>query len=326
MQIHISFDYELFFGNVSGSAQKCILEPTQKLIEIAKKHKVPFIFFVDAGYLMQLKNNLHISVCKSDYDAISKQLKLLVSLGHEIGLHIHPHWEDCRIVNNKWLINTNRYKLSCFNEIEVENIVTKYHQAIIDIIEKPCQTYRAGGWCVQPFEFIKKALIKNNIFIDSSVYYKGFHDSEAHSYNFLNTPNKSSWQFENDPGEENKEGQFKEIAISNDTISPFFYWNLYLKMRINPSVYKPIGDGSWLVDKKRIYRHFYTSTNHFACADGYFASRLKCNLRNSEKHKHDKMMILSHPKSMATYSFETLDNFIALAKYKGHQISKITYE
>ena len=45
MQIHISFDYELFFGNASGSAQKCILEPTQKLIDIATKHKVPFIFF-----------------------------------------------------------------------------------------------------------------------------------------------------------------------------------------------------------------------------------------------------------------------------------------
>ena len=323
MQIHISFDYELFFGNASGSAQKCILEPTQKLIDIATKHKVPFIFFVDAGYLLQLKNNKHNSVCKSDYDAISKQLKLLVSLGHEIGLHIHPHWEDCRFENNQWQINTTRYKLACFNEIEVENIVTKYHHAIIDIIEKPCQTFRAGGWCVQPFEFIRKALIKNNIFIDSSVYHEGFHDSEAHSYNFLTAPNKSSWQFENDPSEENRQGQFKEIAISNDKIPPFFYWKLYFKMRTNPLVYKPIGDGSWLVDKKRIYKHFYTPTNHFACADGYFASRLKGLLKYLEKQNHDKMMILSHPKSMATYSFETLDNFIALAKNKGHQICKI---
>ena len=221
MKIHISFDYELFFGKFSGSSQKCILEPTQKLIEIATKHKVPFIFFVDAGYLVQLKNNSHNSACKSDYDAISKQLKLLVSLGHEIGLHIHPHWEDCKFEYNQWQINTNRYKLACFNETEVENIVTKYHHAIIEIIDKPCQTYRAGGWCVQPFELIKKALIKNNIFIDSSVYYKGFHDSEAHSYNFQKAPNKSSWQFENEPSIENSQGQFKEIAISYDKIPPF---------------------------------------------------------------------------------------------------------
>ena len=323
MQIHSSFDYELFFGKASGSAQTCIIEPTPQLIEIAEKHKVPFIFFVDAGYLVQLKNNIHNSVCKSDYDSISKQLKLLVSLGHEIGLHIHPHWEDCKFINNQWQINTNRYKLASFNETEVEEIVTKYHHAISDIIEKPCQTYRAGGWCVQPFEFIKNALIKNNIFIDSSVYFKGFHDSEAHSYNFLNAPNKSNWQFENNPSEENKQGQFNEIAITHDKISPFFYWNLYFKMKSNPLIYKPVGDGSWLVDKKRIYKHFYTSTNHFACADGYFASRLKNILKNSEKQKKDKMMILSHPKSLATYSFQTLDNFIALAKNKGHQICKI---
>ncbi len=323
MKIHISFDYELFFGKSSGSAQKCILEPTQKLIDIAEKHKVPFVFFIDAGYLVQLKKYINNPVCKSDYDAISEQLRLLVSLGHEIGLHIHPHWEDCKFENNQWQINTNRYKLACFNEFEIEEIITNYHQAIIDIIQKPCQTYRAGGWCVQPFELIKRALIKNNILIDSSVYYKGFHDSEAHSYNFLNAPNKSSWQFENEPSIENPNGQFKEIAISYDKIPPIFYWNLYYKMRANPLVYKPFGDGNWLVDKKRIYKHFYTSTNHFACADGFFASRLPNILNKLEKQSQDKMMILSHPKSMASYSFEALDNFITLAKNIGHQICKI---
>jgi len=323
MHIHITFDYELFFGATSGSAQKCILEPTEKLIDIAKKHQVSFTFFVDAGYLFQLKHNLHHFKCQEDFQLISEQLKRLVSLGHEIGLHIHPHWEDSLFNNNEWIINTTRYKLDSFTESEVERIITNYHQAIIDITNTPCKSYRAGGWCVQPFDKIKKALLKNNILVDSSVYYKGFHDSEAHSYNFLNAPNKSSWQFENDPSEENKQGQFKEIAISYDKIPPFFYWNLYFKMRTNPLLYKPIGDGKWLVDKKRVYKHFYTSTNHFACADGYFASRLKSILKYLEKQKQDKMVILSHPKSMATYSFDALDDFIKLAKNEAHQICKM---
>jgi len=320
MDIRISFDYELFFGKASGSAHKCILEPTQKLIEMAIKYKVSFIFFVDAGYLVQLKKNSHHKACKEDYEAISKQLKQLVSLGHEIGLHIHPHWEDCKFENGEWKINTERYKLACYNEIEVENIVTNYHQAIIDIIKKPCLSFRAGGWCIQPFKFIKNALIKNNIFIDSSVYYKGFHDSEAHAYNFLNAPNKSSWLFDSDPTIENNHGQFKEIAISYDKISPFFYWNLYAKMKLNPSFYKPIGDGHWLVDKNTIYKHFHKPTNHFACADGYFASRLPAILYNLEKQNHESMMVLSHPKSMAKYSFLALDNFIRLIIENKHQI------
>jgi peptidoglycan/xylan/chitin deacetylase (PgdA/CDA1 family) len=320
MNIHISFDYELFFGSDSGSALKCIIEPTQKLIDLSSKYHVPFIFFVDAGYLVQLKKNSHHTACSDDYEAISKQLKLLVSLGHEIGLHIHPHWEDCKFVNNQWQMDTSRYKLACFSEIEVEQIITTYHQAVLDIIGKPCQSYRAGGWCVQPFDFIKKALIKNNIFIDSSVYFKGFHDSQAHSYNFLNAPKKSMWFFENNPIEEHKSGLFKEIPIAYDSISPFFYWNLYFKMRINPSLYKPIGDGGWLVDKKRLYKHFYTSTNHFACADGYFASRLPNILTNLVSDKQESMMVLSHPKSMANYSFKALENFIKLILLNKHQV------
>lgn len=323
MKVHISFDYELFFGSNSGSAKKCILEPTQQLINIASKNNIPFIFFVDAGYLVQLKKNLSNSLCKSDYDLVSSQIKQLHALGHQIGLHVHPHWEDCTFINNEWNINTNRYKLASFAESEVEHIITSYHQAIIEIIGEPCEVYRAGGWCIQPFEAIKKALIKNNIFIDSSVYYKGFHNSEAHSYNFLTAQNKSSWHFNSDPCTEELNGNFKEIAISYDKIPPRFYWNLYFKMKTNPTLYKPIGDGNWLVDKKSIYKHFYTPTNHFACADGYFASRLTSILKKLESEKKASMMVLSHPKSMASYSFTALDNFIKLALKKGHEVCNI---
>ncbi|MES2133268.1 MAG: hypothetical protein V4506_13055 [Bacteroidota bacterium] len=324
MQIHISFDYELFFGNASGSAEKCILEPTQQLINIATKHDVPFVFFVDAGYLVQLKQHLHIPTCKQDYDQVSAQLKQLVSLGHEIALHIHPHWEDCRFENNQWLIDTTRYKLADFKEVEVNDIVTKYHHAITEIIGKPCKSYRAGGWCIQPFEPIKKALIANNIFTDSTVYYKGFHASGAHSYDFTKASDLAEWHFENDPCVETKNGQFTEIPVTPDRIPPLFYWQLYLKMRSNPLVYKPVGDGNWLVDRKRIYKHFYTSTDHFACCDGFFASRLKAVLNRSEKQKKTHMMVLSHPKSMAPYSFKALDEFITLSKSKGHTFNTIT--
>ncbi len=325
MQIHISFDYELFFGNASGSADKCILEPTQKLMEIAAKHKVPFIFFVDAGYLVQLKAHRHISSCKNDYDRIALQIQQLVALGHEIALHIHPHWEDSSYKNDQWDINTTRYKLADFKEYEILDIVSRYHQAIKDITGKSCKSYRAGGWCIQPFEPIKNALQANHIFVDSTVYYKGYHASEAHAYDFTTAKDRSEWSFENDPCIENKNGSFTEVPVTPDTIPPFFYWKLYFKMRSNPLVYKPVGDGNWLVDRKRIYKHFYTATSHFACCDGFFASRLKAILANSEKKQKTRMMVLSHPKSLAPYSFETLDTFIGYSKSKGHTFNTITH-
>ena len=324
MQIHISFDYELFFGKASGTLEKCILLPTQKLMDMAAIHQVPFIFFVDAGYLVQLKKHAHISQCRDDYERVSLQIKQLCTLGHEIALHIHPHWEDSSYINNQWMINTTRYKLADFNQEEICRIVSNYHQAIKDITGQPCGSYRAGGWCIQPFNPIKKALRENQIFTDSTVYYNGFHSSPAHAYDFTQAPDLSEWKFENDPCIENTSGSFKEIPVTPDNISPFFYWKLYFKMRSQPLMYKPVGDGSWLVDRKRIYKHFYTSTSHFACCDGYFASRLTSILTKTEKQNKTRMMMLSHPKSLAPYSFDALDKFIIHAKDRGHVFNTLT--
>ena len=45
MKVLITFDYELFFGNKSGTFQKSILEPVEALQKIAKKYAVKFTFF-----------------------------------------------------------------------------------------------------------------------------------------------------------------------------------------------------------------------------------------------------------------------------------------
>lgn len=318
MQIHLTFDYELFFGADSGTVQNCLLKPTQQLIEIAKKHEVKLVFYIDAGFLYQLKQHSFIDTCRRDYELVAAQIKKLSELGHEIGLHIHPHWEDSFFENGKWKIDTVRYKLSDFEKKDVDSIITKYHQTLVDITEHSCQSYRAGGWCVQPFHLISDALIKNGIYKDTSVYHGGVHLSSAHSYDFSQAPDKDRWKFESDPCVEAKDGQFMEIPTTSDRILPFFYWNLYLKMRYNPAYYKPVGDGSWLVDRKRVYKHFFSSTNHIACADGFFASRLWAVLKRAERQNREHLSILSHPKSLAPCSFEMLDKFIGDAKAKGH--------
>jgi peptidoglycan/xylan/chitin deacetylase (PgdA/CDA1 family) len=322
MQVHLSFDHELFFGSDTGSVEKCILEPTEQLLKLSRKHKVPFIFFVDAGYLVQLKN-CNESKCRSDLQKISSQLKTLVGEGHQIGLHVHPHWEDCFFENGKWKIDTKRYKLSDFSKEEAANILFKYQNTLSEISGTKITAYRAGGWCIQPFAHIKEALKKIGITVDSSVYVNGYHESPAHAYDFRTAKDKAEWNFENDCCVEEPSGSFKEISITPDTIGPAFYWNLYFKMKSAPEKYKPIGDGMWLKDKARIYKQFHSSTDHFACADGYFSSRLEQNLIRCEKKNFSRMMVLSHPKSLAPCSFEYLDEFISFAKQRGHQITTI---
>jgi hypothetical protein len=324
MKIHLSFDYELFFGANSGTVHKCMLEPTERLLVLATKHQVPLIFFVDAGYIFALQKHAHETACAKDYDLVKNQLLKILQAGHEIGLHIHPHWEDSSYSNGSWNISTRRYKLADFSETEAHQIFTKYHQALTDVTGVPCKSFRAGGWCIQPFSHMRKALSDNGIYTDSSVYPGGHHDSPAHAFDFRNAPQQDEWRFESNECEISESGRFHEVPITPDVLSPLFYWELYGRMKLNPAMFKPIGDGSWLKDKKRIYTQFYRSTQHFACADGYFASRLKPILEKQLQQKRTRMMVLSHPKSMAECSFVLLEKFIIHAKQQSCKFHTLT--
>ena len=55
MNIFITLDYELFFAQHSGSVEKSIIEPTEKLLEAVEKTTTKLCFFVDAGYLVRLE-------------------------------------------------------------------------------------------------------------------------------------------------------------------------------------------------------------------------------------------------------------------------------
>jgi hypothetical protein len=51
----ITFDYELFLGVDSGTAEKCIFKPVNYILEAFEKYNGKGIFFVDTTYLLTLK-------------------------------------------------------------------------------------------------------------------------------------------------------------------------------------------------------------------------------------------------------------------------------
>lgn len=324
MTVNITFDYELFFGANSGTAQKCMLAPTTQLIALAAQHKVQFTFFVDAGYLYQLQQHAHVPACAKIFQLLSEQLQTLHKHGHEIALHVHPHWQDSFFKDEQWHINTQRYKLADFSKEEVSQIFENYHGVLLQIIGKRCTAFRAGGWCVQPFAHISEALQEQRIFTDSSVYKNGYHQFKAHAYDFRNAPALEQWRFDKNECLPNEAGIFTELAITPHTLKPWFYWELYLKMKLNPAHYKPLGDGTWLKDKKKIYKQFYTSTHHFACCDGYFASQLIPIYKHLQRQQTSRMVVLGHPKSLANCSFSLLTAFINRVKQDGNTVTRLS--
>src|ERR1035437_5213233 len=97
-KILLSFDYEPFLGSRSGSAEMCMLKPTDALRSILNKYNAKAIFFVDTLYLSNLKKHPELT---NDFISIKNQLKEFSAEGHYIFPHIHPHWLAAEYVNEK---------------------------------------------------------------------------------------------------------------------------------------------------------------------------------------------------------------------------------
>lgn len=324
MNIYLTFDYELYFGERTGTVRNCILEPTNLLKTVADKHKIKLVQFVDIGYIIKLEEYKGAyKELEEDYQLITNQIKKLFHEGHDIQLHIHPHWEDSIYRDGKWHINNNRYKLADFDEQNIDRIVTNY-KLKLESLTAPDSVFafRAGGWCIQPFEKFKAAFLKNNITIDSSVFRNGKYKSQQYSYDFTTAPNKSSWSFQNNPCLP-EEGPFKEIPIASIKNSPLFYWKLFLLGRLNPYEHKPLGDGVPIAApgmRKKLLSQF---TQNTVSIDGYNAALLsKALCQNKDKNE---MVIIGHPKALTRFGLKALDKFISENKDK-HQFTTFQLE
>lgn len=318
MDIFITLDYEIYFGANHGTVEKCIIQPTNELINVAGKHQIKLVQFVDIGFILKLDEyRKKYPVLDKDYKAIIDQLESLNTIGHDIQLHIHPHWEDSFHDGNKWVVNVERYKLTDFSETEINEIVMRYKTALQQITGKNIFAYRAGGWCLQPFNKLKKPLYQNGIRVDSSVFANGCYESEQYHYDFRNAPLQSSWKFSDDPLKEEEKGKFTEVAISSIYNSPFFYWRLFLLGRLNPHLHKPLGDGQPIPAPGQRFKLLTHHTHNTVSIDGYNASLLNRALRQRIRmNKGNEMVIIGHPKSLTRYGLKELDSFIAKHKNK----------
>ena len=295
--------------------EKCITYPTSELIKIAEKNDVRFSFFVDSGFILKLNEyRQKFPQLNKDYDDVTNQVKYLADTGHDVQLHIHPHWEDSFYDGTKWVMVVKRYKLADFNEDDIADIVYRYKKVLTDITGKPVFAFRAGGWCMQPFDKLREAFIQNGITLDSSVFKNGFFSSAQYEYDFRNAPDKDIYRFEHEPTEEDIQGSFTELPISGIRNSPLFFWRLFFLGRKDPYNHKPLGDGRAMAApgyRKKLLTQF---TDNPVSVDGYNAHLLQMCLKISAKKKQTHMVIIGHPKALSRYSIRKIEEFVARNK------------
>jgi len=312
MNIFLTYDYELFFGESTGTVEKCLIEPTNRLLQFTKEFNVKMTFFVDVGYLIKLDEFADQNPdLQNDREKVRTQLEQIISSGNDIQLHIHPHWEKSSYSEGEWKIVTDgAYKLDDFSDEEIERIVRTYKNYLDNLIGRRTTTFRAGGWCIQPFSRLYPIFKELEIKYDSSVFPGGKFSSEHYSFDFTKAPKKSHYRFENDECLEQKDGFFTEYPISSMKYSPLFYWRLYILGRLFPLQHKMLGDGNYLAQpgrKKSVLTNF--TWNHVS-TDGYYSSKLADYLHISERKNYTDMVVIGHPKSMTNFSFKILKRFL----------------
>ena len=318
MIVHLTYDYELFFGKETGTAQHCIIEPTNRLRDIAQKTGAKMTFFIDVGYIKQLKAFQKFPEIKSDLSAITSQIRDLVNEGHDCQLHIHPHWEDSYFDGERWVMNVDRYKLADFDEKDIMNIVSEYQSILADITHRSVTIFRAGGWCLQPFSKVKSAFEQTGIKIDSTVFFGGINETSPYYYNFTNCPQRDHWQFTDDLCVENQNGIFTEFPISSYKYSSIFFWKLFLLGRLLPKRHKPIGDG-YPVPTVGMRKEMLTKGKLLsASCDGYFVKKLNKIIKSNQKKGFNHTVIIGHPKALTEYSIERLEQLIIQEQTTGN--------
>lgn len=313
-QILLSLDYELFFGPQTGTVANCLIRPTQELAEAARRHGAHLSLFVDVLYLQRLSEDAHrFPRLQRDLDTIQQQLVSLKEKGHDIQLHLHPHWLESSFDGEQWRLDTRRYKLHDFPNSQMAAMVGSAKKLLTDLIGDTVFAFRAGGWCLQPFTQIAPALRAHDIWLDSTVFSGGVSDDKERWFDFSSAPLKDFWRFSDDPNSENSHGPFVEVPISAMRVTPLLFWHMILTRKILPHPdHKPFGDGSSLAWGKSYYLQRLTrSTTSVASMDGLKAGLLGKAFRNEQATGKQLFHAMGHPKALTRYSLIQLERFLA---------------
>ena len=234
--IVLTFDYELFLGRNFATADEILVSPTVKLLETLRQASIKATFFIDLTYLLRLQELLadgrksgstNIVNLHSEYQNILDNIDQIVRGGHELGIHFHPQWKDGFYEDGRWGFRSfRRYALHNLTDVEREQLFADGMQLFQELHLRNRQNlprhlcFRAGGWCIHPFQQLKRLFGIHSITIDSSVTVPFFRTPYFHNGPMLKPSRKlrkySCWRFSEDPLEEDPNGPFLEVPI--DTV------------------------------------------------------------------------------------------------------------
>jgi len=342
INVLMTFDYELPLGGLDGSFSQTLFDPGSKLLALAQNMNVPLNFFADILCYQRFKE-----LGRTDFTSpFEKQLQESFSSGHDVQLHLHPHWMETEIEGNKFYPSGN-YGLHCFANRKypenIEGIVEKGVEGLSGILQAvgqsySCVAYRGGGYLLNPATAqILNALYKNGIRIDSSIGKGYFFKSDRSIVDYTNIPDKANW-FLNMQGDLKKENIEKsgifEIPIAS---KPKDFFEMPTAFKLKKLAHRaPINRGIMVHQKpesmglkekiKSLLSHRMLTFDNYTYSLDYPIKILNHFVKRYYKSKPIYLCTVSHPKSMGEYSFKMMEHFVkeTTALYGG-EVNFTTY-
>ncbi len=319
--ILLTFDHELFLGVRSGTVEKCLIEPTESLLRIFDEFDVRgAVFFLDTTWLIRLRRE-NGKLFRDDFEKIRNQVGLLLEKGHFVFPHIHPHWCDAEVFQEReWrLTNLSKYTFKNCDaalqqrlwkesiEILKEFGVEKYH---------PIDSFRAGGWSIQPFENFQSFFNGYGIQHDFTVLPGTFSWTNAQQYDFTSIQSQKAYRFTTEVTQPDSKGKYWEIPISvrNENAKRSFSERLWLRYQTMKGDHS-YGDGQGVIPENVAFHP------KNAALDVRMLSIELMHTLNLKAHKRmvdqtEYLHFISHPKMLSPHNLINFKKFLNYASGK----------
>ncbi len=199
IEFTITLDYEIF-GDGLGDVKTHLVNPTDRILKICDKCKAKVTIMFDVAEYLAFKQHeekgLLDHLCYSPSSLMEHQIKVAVSGGHDVQLHIHPQWYGSEFSDGSWKLRMENWRLPHLKKSgrgdesipSIEEAMKQGKETLEGLLQPTykgykCQSFRAGAWCIQPEEEILQSMKKAGILADTSVYKNGVADDRSY-YDF----------------------------------------------------------------------------------------------------------------------------------------------
>lgn len=331
--IVLTLDYEIH-GNGDGNPYFLIVEPTYRLMSLLERYNMRLTIMADIAEILRFKN--YYEVTGNDefhYKDIERQLIDAISRGHDVQLHIHSSYFKAEYKHNGWEQFIDEYNMAALPYERINEMVStcvNYLNTLLKPINPnyKCSLFRAANWSMMPTENLYKALVKNGIDKDTSVFKGGCQGGNV-CFDYRNAAsNLFSYKASSkDINYEDENGLITEYPIYTEMR---YFWNFFSFLRIyrmirakfhkhkKSAVATNLSQNSNKNDNRKLsIKSFFVKSawkyDYNQATGRQMINALKRIMRIKTDREQVYVMLIGHSKTFVSYNEKTLEKFLKYA-------------